>query len=254
MAGHRALLLVTALLLAPAATQAGQTPAALKPLIRSFAAYSRDLDRLDQVWTGPSGAQPAAALPELPPPAAAGLPRQPSAVTINQRLQVTLQQAIDLAVQNDPSLQQQIAAVQEQQGWLRSVRGRLYPVFGLDVGGGYSQKAASNWAWQGNADIPGYGPTSPFYVPTGGWNRYQTNVGAGFAQLRLDYELLSFERSAALAQVRADLEQARQGYGNRLRQLQLEVSEAYYRLQLADQQRRIRQVVLENDTVILDQV
>ncbi|MEB3234108.1 MAG: TolC family protein, partial [Cyanobacteriota bacterium] len=42
--------------------------------------------------------------------------------------------------------------------------------------------------------------------------------------------------------------------GNRLRQLQLEVSEAYYRLQLADQQRRIRQVVLENDTVILDQV
>lgn len=254
MAGHRALLLVSALLLAPAAAQAGQTPAALKPLIRSFAAYSRDLDRLDQVWPGPTGNRSAASLPELPPPAAGGLPQQPSAVAINQRLQVTLQQAIDLAVQNDPLLQQQIAGVKEQQGWLRSVRGRFYPVFALDVGGGYSQFAAANWAWEGNGGVSGYGPASPFYVPTGSSNRYQTNVGAGFAQLRLDYELLSFERTAALAEVRADLEQARQRYGNRLRQLQLDVSEAYYRLQLADQLRRIRQVVVENDTVILDQV
>jgi outer membrane protein TolC len=254
MAGHRALLLVCALLLPWAAAQAGQTPAALKPLIRSFEAYSRDLDRLDQVWPGPSGTRPAASLPALPPPAAAGLPQQPSAVAITQRLEVTLQQAIDLAVQNDPSLQQQIAGVKEQQGWLRSVRGRFYPVFALDLGGGYSQFSAANWAWEGNGGVNGYGPTSAFYVPTGSSNRYQTNLGAGFVQLRLDYELLSFERSAALAEVGADLEQARQRYGNRLRQLQLDVSEAYYRLQLADQLRRIRQVLVENDTVILDQV
>jgi hypothetical protein len=114
--------------------------------------------------------------------------------------------------------------VREQQGWLRSVRGRFYPIFGLDLGGGYSQEYGNNNAWEGNANVPGYGPTSPFYVPTGGWNRYQTNLGVGFAQLRLDYELLSFERSAALGQVSADLDRAQQLYGNRLRQLQLEVS------------------------------
>ena len=254
MAWHRALIGVGALLLVVPTVAAGQTPPALKPLMRSFEVYARDLDRLDQVWPGSRSAQTATPLPSLPPPAADVVPQQPAELTINQRLLIDLQQAIDLAVQNDPGLQQQIAAVREQQGWLRSVRGRFYPILGLDLGGAYSQEYGSNDAWEGNANVPGFGPDSPFYVPTGGWNRYQTNLGVGFAQLRLDYELLSFERSAALGQVSADLDRAQQLYGNRLRQLQLEVSEAYYRLQLADQLRRIRQVVVDNDQVILDQV
>jgi outer membrane protein TolC len=65
---------------------------------------------------------------------------------------------------------------------------------------------------------------------------------------------LSFERNAALAEVKAELDASEQRYGTRLRQLQLNVSEAYYQLQLADQLRRIRQVVVDNDTVIYDQV
>lgn len=241
-------------LLGAASADAGTVPPALKPLLRSFESYERDLDRLDQVLPPAETAPAATELPALPPPAAAALPLQPSEVSIVRRQRVDLQQAIDLAVQNDPVLQQEIAGVREQQGWLRSVRGRFYPVFGVDLGGGYRQEAGSNWAWKGNAAVPGYGVDSPFYVPTGSSNRYQTNVGAGFAQLRLDYELLSFERSAALAEVKADLEGARQRYGDRLRQLQLSVSEAYYRLQLADQLQRIRQVVVDNDQVILDQV
>ena len=241
-------------LLGAASADAGTVPPALKPLLRSFESYERDLDRLDQVLPPAETAPAATELPALPPPAPSALPLQPSDVSIERRQRVDLQQAIDLAVQNDPVLQQEIAGVREQQGWLRSVRGRFYPVFGVDLGGGYRQEAGSNWAWKGNAAVPGYGVDSPFYVPTGSSNRYQTNVGAGFAQLRLDYELLSFERSAALAEVKADLEGARQRYGDRLRQLQLSVSEAYYRLQLADQLQRIRQVVVDNDQVILDQV
>lgn len=252
MAWHRALVGVGALLLLAPAVGASQPPAALKPLMRSFEAYSRDLDRLNQVWPGSTSAKTASSLLSLPPPAADLVPQKPGEVTIKQRLRVDLQQAIDLAVQNNPSLQQQIAAVREQQGWLRSVRGRFYPILGLDLGGGYSQEYGSNNAWEGNGDV--YAPDSAFYVPTGGWNRYQTNLGVGFAQLRLDYELLSYERSATLGQVSADLDRSQQLYGNRLRQLQLEVSEAYYRLQLSDQLRRIRQVVVDNDRIILDQV
>jgi outer membrane protein TolC len=241
------------LLLAPAA-HAGATPAALKPLMRSFEAYARDLDRLDQVFPSDTSASSPSPLLDLPPPAAGNVPKQPAEVTIDQQLRIDLQQAIDLAVRNDPALQQQIAGVNEQQSWLRSVKGRFYPIVGLDLGGSYRQEAGNNWAWEGNGAVAGYGPDSPFYVPTGGWNRYQTNLGSGFVQLRLNYELLSFERSAALGQVSADLDRARQLYGNRLRELQLEVSEAYYRLQLADQLRRIRQVLVDNDQVILDQV
>ena len=229
MAWHRVLVGVSALLFLAPAVAAGQTPSALKPLMRSFEAYARDLDRLDEVWPSSVRSPIASPLPALPPPAADALPQQPAEVAINQRLRIDLQQAIDLAVQNDPGLQQQIAAVREQQGWLRSVRGRFFPILGLDLAGAYSQEYGNNDVWEGNADVPGYGPDSPFFVPTGGTNRYQTNLGFGFAQFRIDY-------------------------GNRLRQLQLEVSEAYYRLQLADQLFRIRLVVVDNDQVILDQV
>ena len=241
-------------LLSPQPLFAQGTPEALRPLLRSFEAYDRDLERLDRVLPPADSGRSAGPLPSLPAPTAAALPQEPADVAITRRLKVDLQQAIDLAVQNDPLLQQQIAGVEEQQGWLRSVRGRFTPVVGLDLGVVYSQEAGGNKAWQGNGDVSGYGPNSPFYVPTGGTNSYQTNIGAGFAGLYLVYELLSFERSAALAEVTADLEVSRQRYADRLRQLQLDVSEAYYRQQLADQLRRIRQVVVDNDQVILDQV
>ena len=241
-------------LLSPQPLFAQGTPEALRPLLRSFEAYDRDLERLDRVLPPADSGRSAAPLPSLPAPTAAALPQEPADVAITRRLKVDLQQTIDLAVQNDPLLQQQIAGVEEQQGWLRSVRGRFTPVVGLDLGVVYSQEAGGNKAWKGNGDVSGYGPNSPFYVPTGGTNSYQTNIGAGFAGLYLVYELLSFERSAALAEVTADLEVSRQRYADRLRQLQLDVSEAYYRQQLADQLRRIRQVVVDNDQVILDQV
>ena len=241
-------------LLSPQPLFAQGTPEALRPLLRSFEAYDRDLERLDRVLPPADSGRSAGPLPSLPAPTAAALPQEPADVAITRRLKVDLQQTIDLAVQNDPLLLQQIAGVEEQQGWLRSVRGRFTPVVGLDLGVVYSQEAGGNKAWKGNGDVSGYGPNSPFYVPTGGTNSYQTNIGAGFAGLYLVYELLSFERSAALAEVTADLEVSRQRYADRLRQLQLDVSEAYYRLQLADQLRRIRQVVVDNDQVILDQV
>ena len=241
-------------LLSPQPLFAQGTPEALRPLLRSFEAYDRDLERLDRVLPPADSGRSAAPLPSLPAPTAAALPQEPADVAITRRLKVDLQQTIDLAVQNDPLLLQQIAGVEEQQGWLRSVRGRFTPVVGLDLGVVYGQEAGGNKAWKGNGDVSGYGPNSPFYVPTGGTNSYQTNIGAGFAGLYLVYELLSFERSAALAEVTADLEVSRQRYADRLRQLQLDVSEAYYRQQLADQLRRIRQVVVDNDQVILDQV
>ena len=254
----RHLLLAVAVLLPVFAGAREQNiPPALLPLVKSFEAYARDLDRLDGVLKlAPADAQAAQVTPELlqqlRPPAPGALPAQAETVAVAQRLRLDLQQVIAVAVQNDPVLQEQIARVQEQQGWLKSVRGRLYPILGLNLGGGYSQQKLGSLAWQGNESI--YGVDSAFYVPTGGWSRTQTNVGDGFALLQLDYELLSFERNAALAEVKAELEASQQRYGNRLRQLQLNVSEAYYQLQLADQLRRIRQVVVDNDTVIYDQV
>ena len=119
----RHLLLAVAVLLPVCAGAREQNiPPALLPLVKSFEAYARDLDRLDGVLKlAPADAPAAQVTPELlqqlRPPAPGALPAQAEAVAVAQRLRLDLQQVIAVAVQNDPVLQEQIARVQEQQGW-----------------------------------------------------------------------------------------------------------------------------------------
>lgn len=94
----------------------------------------------------------------------------------------------------------------------------------------------------------------PFLVQADGWNRIQSNLALGTLGLGLNWDLVNFGRGAALAETSQELEAARQRYANGLRQLQLDVSLAYYGLQLADQLWRVRQAVLDNDTVVRDEV
>ena len=103
-----------------------------------------------------------------------------------------------------------------------------------------------------NAGI--YPPGSPFLVKPNRSNRILTNLGLGLAALRLDWELVSWARNAELAETKQELTASRARYGNRLRQLQLDVSLAYYQLQLGQQLRRVRQVQLASDVVVRDEV
>ena len=240
------------------AVQAQQRPAS-PVLLRSLEGFARDVQQLDQALPDALGSGPAAPVSaaelqglDLPAPAPLALPQQAAGLAIQRQVSLSLPQALALAVRNDPDLAEQVAAVRERQGLLAAVQGRLLPELGLGLGGAFSQLRASNVVWQDNAGL--YPAGSPFLVQPNGRNLIQTNLGLGSAALRLDYELLSFERSAALGQLAASLAEARQRYGNRVRQLQLEVSEAYYGLQLADQLWRIRQAVTRNDTVVRDQV
>jgi outer membrane protein TolC len=243
-------------MLQPAAAQ--QRPPS-RLLLRSLEGFARDVQQLDQAVPDENHASPPPPLSEtelqaldLPAPSALALPMQVAAVTTQRRVRLSLPQALALAVRNDPDLAEQVAAVQERQGLLAAVQGRLLPELGLVVGGAFSQLRTSNVVWQDNAAL--YSADSPFLVKPNGRNTIQTNLGLGYAALRVDYELLSFERTAALGQLGASLAEARQRYANRVRQLQLDVSEAYYGLQLADQSWRIRQAVTRNDTVVRDQV
>jgi len=240
--------------LAPVAPKPTPSPA----LLRSLEGFARDLQRLDgtvsdqEPAAGP-GAVPAADLPpDLAAPAPLALPADPQAVRIRRRLLISLPQAIDLALRNDPDLAERVAAVQEQGYRLAAIRGRFWPELAFQVGGSYGQLLSSATVWQDNAGL--YPPGSPFLVRQGGWNQIQNNLLSGAASLRLDYELLSFERAAALGEVRFQRQQSQQAYAAQLRTLQLQVSEAYYGLQLADQLVRIRQAVLLNDQLVRDQV
>ena len=241
-----------------AVASASPKPAGIKSLMRSFEIYQKEIDQLNLIAPPLSIVKPeeqkdmSPLLRGLPAPAAGTLPDQPNEVAIQRKVSVDLQEALALAVNNDPKLKSQIAFVDEQRATLRSIRGRFFPILSLDLGGGYGQRFDSNQALQGNEAI--YSPNSAFYVPTGGTNSYQTNLLTGLAGLRVDYELISFERDASLGKAEKKLLESEQLYGSRLRQLQLDVSQAYYALQLADQLVRIRQVVVNNDTLIRDQI
>ena len=249
-----ALVLSAAALGTPLA-QAGPAPS--HTLLRSLERFEQDVRRLDRTLppaSGPAAANPLspAELQQLKAPPAAAIPSSTAAVAIQQRLTLSLPQALELAVRNSPALAEQAAAVRERQGLRRSVQGRFWPELALELGGSYSQLRTYNKVWTDNAGI--YPPGSPFLVQPNGWNRIQSNLGLGAAGLGLNWELVSFERGAALAETSQELEAARRRYANGLRQLQLDVSLAYYGLQLAEQLRRVRQAVVDNDTVVRDEV
>lgn len=242
--------------------QADPLPKPSASLLRSLDRFERDLKLLDQTLpaqrsqtlqaASSSSASERELLHRLQAPAAGAIPATPLAVTTRRPVQLSLPLALEVAVRNDPELAEQVAAVQERQGWLSSVRGRFWPEISLLASTGYSQTRSNNTAWQGNEGI--YPLGSPFLVQTGGFNQIQQNLQTARAGFGLEWELVSFERNAALAETKNELKASQQRYANRLRQLQLDVSLAYYGLQLAEQLRRVRQAVVNNDSIVREEV
>ncbi len=252
-------------LLPPAGAQTlmqAPSPRRLPPpsaaLLRSLQGFQHDLEALDQTLIpGATGAGRGAgarttALPALPAPAATALPTTAQALQIQSRLPLSLAEALQVAVQNDPDLAVAVESVREQQGQVASSRGRWWPELGLNLSGGFREERSYSKVWRDNAGV--YPAGSPFLVLPQGWNLVQTNLGVAAARMELGWELISPGRSAAIAEADDSLRASRQRYADRLRQLQLDVSVAYYGLQLADQLQRIRQAVVDSDTVVRDEV
>jgi outer membrane protein TolC len=253
-----------------AAPRPRRLPPPSAALLRSLQGFQDDLERLDRSLLpadadgdadaasagegarGGAAAVPGPAEPALSPPAATALPVEPEAVRIGRRQRLSLAEALAVAVRNDPDLAAAALGVREQQDLAGSARGRRWPELGLNLAGGFSQQRSYSQVWTDNAGI--YPAGSPFLVRSQGWNVVQSNVGAAAARVELAWELLSPYRTAAIAEADDSLRASRQRYADRLRQLQLDVSIAYYGLQLADQLLRIRRAVVESDTVVRDQV
>lgn len=250
-----------------AAPRPRRLPPPSSALLRSLQGFQDDLERLDRSLLPaapgadgagaegagePDGSALGAADPALPAPPATALPQEPEAVRIERRQRLSLAEALAVAVRNDPDLAAAGLGVREQQDLAGSARGRRWPELGLNLAGGFSQQRSYSQVWTDNAGI--YPAGSPFLVRSQGWNVVQSNVGAAAARVELAWELLSPYRAATIAEADDSLKASRQRYADRLRQLQLDVSIAYYGLQLADQLLRIRRAVVESDTVVRDQV
>lgn len=255
-----AVIVVVASLSRLAAPAPAQTSGELPPspgLLRSLEAFDQDLLLLDGALQGSVQDSEAAAPADLhqsalQAPAPEERPSLEDTSGSRERLSLSLAEAVAVAVANNPELAEQRARIDQRQSVVRAVEGRFWPRLGLSLGGAFSQASTYNKVLEGNLGI--YPPDSPFLVETGGWNRIQANLGMAWAGLDLGWELISFERGAALAEEDQQLKVVKQSYDNGLRALQLAVSEAYYGQQLAGQLLRIRAAVVRNDALLLQQV
>ncbi len=168
---------------------------------------------------------------------------------------LSLEQALAIAFAANPALQGQREEVAASLASLQAAMGTYWPRLVAVAGGFTGQASTSLNAPVGNTNLgfgPLFDPGGAFYVPSGGAVSFNTTSTGGFGGLQLGYDLLDFARTPNVRAARARLEAQRQAYANQLRQLQLQVSEAYFQLQQADQNLRIQDAVVRNDLVILE--
>jgi outer membrane protein TolC len=143
--------------------------------------------------------------------------------------------------------------------------GSYWPTISAFANGGYEGARSTTTSNKPNDNL-GFGPlfdsaglldsagkptAGPFYVPNGGSAADTSGEWGVEAGLQLNYALLDFARTPTVKAARASLEQQRNTYANQLRSLQLQVSEAYYKLQQDEQLVRVYDANLRNDLVIL---
>jgi OMF family outer membrane factor len=247
-------------------------------LERSWRELDDQLRLLDGVLpASPLTADPAKlAVPELPPallpanaPAAAPLlpaqarPLPPLALPTVESLRgegvrsLSLGQALALGVAGSATLQARREEVAAELAVLQARLGTWWPRILAFSAGGSGGNSSSSFAPVGSAGLgfgPAYAPGGVFYVPNGGGLFLNQSLNTAQAGLAIQVDLLDFARRPRVLEARARLNQSRQAYAAALRQLQLDLSEAYYQLQQADQNVRIRDAVLRNDLLILRDV
>ena len=188
------------------------------------------------------------------PAAPLSLP-SPSSLQAGPVQSLTLEQALAIAFANSATLQAQREQVAASLAQLRASQGLYWPTLSAIASGSSGQSGSSLYAPVGNTGL-GFGPnfampSGAFAVPTGGGAYLNNYSNSGSAGLQLTYVLLDFARNPAVQAARSQLDSARNTYASQLRSLQLQVSEAYFQLQQADQTVRINQATLANDLVIL---
>ncbi len=224
----------------------GPGPAAAAPATGGTAVLERRWQRLNQD------------LQELVRPASAPVPGS------GQR-PLSLEQALAVAFAANPDLQAQRELVAAAEADLQAAEGSYWPRLSAVAGAGALWEKQLNVVPLSN-DRLGLGPnfsadglmgadgqptSGAFYVPSGGRVSLDLTQAAAAAGLVFGYDLLDLSRTPKVAAARARRDSLRQAYGAQLRLLQLQVSEAYYQLQQADQTVRIQEAAVRNDAVIL---
>ncbi len=190
-------------------------------------------------------------------------------------LSLSLGEAVTIAFSNNPSLEAQRNLIEAQAATIASESSRYWPTISVfanvdgfqsgtttynpygnntyDFGPAFNQKGqVPNFALTNDGKKLDGSSDGPFYIPQGGGIRDVVNGVSAKAGLQIDYNIIDFARTPRVQAAKAQLEHQENIYADKLRALQLEVSEAYYKLQRAEQLVRIRDAIVRTDLVILE--
>ena len=198
-----------------------------------------------------------------------------SADTASRTLSLSLEDAVTIAFRNNPSLGAQRDLIQAQAASIASESSRYWPTISVfanvdgfqngtttynpygnntfGFGALFNQKGQTpNFALTNDGDEVSGSSAGPFYIPQGGGLGAVTNGVSADAGLQLDYNIIDFARTPRVQAAQARLTQQENLYADQLRAIQLEVSEAYYNLQRAEQLVRIRDAIVRTDLLVLE--
>ena len=190
-------------------------------------------------------------------------------------LSLSLEDAVAIAFRNNPSLDAQRDFIQAQAATIASESSRYWPTISVFANVDGFQSGTTTYTPYGN-NTYGLGPlfnqkgqtpnfaltkdgkdisglsAGPFYQAPGGGIGLVSNGVSADAGLQIDYNIIDFARTPRVQAAQARLTQQENLYADRLRAIQLEVSEAYYNLQRAEQLVRIRDAIVRTDLVVLE--
>ena len=190
-------------------------------------------------------------------------------------LSLTLENAVEIAFRNNPALGAQRDFIAAQAATIASESSSYWPTISVFANIDGFQSGTTTYTPYGN-NTYGLGPlfnqqgqtpnfaltkngkdisglsAGPFYQAPGGGIGLVSNGVSADAGLQIDYNIIDFARTPRVQAAKARLIQQENLYADRLRAIQLEVSESYYNLQRAEQLVRIRDAIVRTDLVVLE--
>ena len=166
-------------------------------------------------------------------------------VAIARTIPLSLGQAYTVAEQNNPGLRIRRLAIRQRQAELRRSFARFLPSVGLQGALSYSQQGSATTITEGN------GLASPLAVTTGTQAFLTQGSSTVSAAIALNYTVFDFQRGAEYAAAVDQLSRSELDYAREWNDLQLQVAQAYYGLQRADQRVRVALITVEASLQVL---
>ena len=168
---------------------------------------------------------------DLVAPAPLALPNQPQQVRIEELRPISLEESETVAEVNSPDLKALASQVEQAQSALRAEIARWYPNLSLNANSFPATTTSQN-----------FNRVSPEAIRQNGRTGYTLQtITAMDASLRASWALIDPQRTPSIAAARDRFEKAKNAYLIGLRELRLQVAQAYFDLQNADEQVRIGQ-------------